>query len=630
MPLIHLDDVSLAFGDQPLLKHASMTLEPGERVCLIGRNGAGKSTLQKLIMRQTYVDDGEIRFQQNLRISRLDQLLPTELDIRVDALVKSGLEQLCAAIDQYEALSHQPSTRENLQQLEQLQMTIETNGGWEIDRQVETTMTQLNLPAELTLRELSGGWQRRALLGKALVSKPDLLLLDEPTNHLDIQTIEWLEQTIKFYAGCVLFITHDRLFLQRLATRIIELDRGHLSSWPGDYDNFLRHKAELLEAEATQDALFDKKLDQEEIWIRQGVKARRTRNEGRVRALEALRREYSARLPKQRKAKIALQESEASGRQVIQARNLNYKIGERVLLKDFSLKIMRGDRIGIIGNNGVGKTTLLELLLGKRTPDSGNLKLGTQLQVGYFSQIHAQLDLDKTISETVGDGRDYLQFNGKDRHVIGYLRDFLFSAKRAMTPIKALSGGERNRVVLAKLFTQPANLLILDEPTNDLDVDMLEVLEERLVEYDGTLIVVSHDRQFIDNVVTSTLVFEEDGKVHHYVGGYSDWLKYQKQLAELENPKNQNSNSNKPMPVIEAAPVASNKPKLSYKLQRELDNLPTLIANLEAEIATLQAKMSDADFYQQSHAKQQPILQAISNAQLQLEQAMTRWIELDG
>ncbi len=629
MPLIHLDDVSLAFGDQPLLKHASMTLEPGERVCLIGRNGAGKSTLQKLIMRQTYVDDGEIRFQQNLRISRLDQLLPTELDIRVDTLVKSGLEHLSTAIDQYQALSHQPAKRDILQQLEQLQMYIETNGGWEIDRQVETTLTQLNLPAALTLRELSGGWQRRALLGKALVSQPDLLLLDEPTNHLDIQTIEWLEQTIKYYPGCVLFITHDRLFLQRLATRIIELDRGHLSSWPGDYANFLRHKAELLEAEATQDALFDKRLDQEEIWIRQGVKARRTRNEGRVRALEALRREYAARLPKQRKAKIALQESEASGRQVIQARNLNYKIGDRVLLKDFSLKIMRGDRIGIIGNNGVGKTTLLELLLGYRQPDSGTVKLGTQLQIGYFSQIHAQLDLEKTIAESVGDGRDFLQFNNKDRHVIGYLRDFLFSAKRAMTPIKALSGGERNRVVLAKLFTQPANLLILDEPTNDLDVDMLEVLEERLVEYDGTLIIVSHDRQFIDNVVTSTLVFEDDGKVHHYVGGYSDWLKYQRQLAELENPKNQSSTS-KPAPVIEDAPLASNKPKLSYKLQRELDNLPTLIANLEEKITALQTQIGESSFYQQPHAKQQPILQAISEAQVQLEQAMSRWIELDG
>jgi ATP-binding cassette subfamily F protein uup len=628
MPLIHFDDVSLAFGDQPLLKHASMTLEPGERVCLIGRNGAGKSTLQKLIMRQTYVDDGEIRFQQNLRISRLDQLLPTEIDIRVDALVKSGLEHLSSAIDQYQALSLKPANRDTLQQLEQLQVFIETNGGWEIDRQVETTLTQLNLPAEMTLRELSGGWQRRALLGKALVSQPDLLLLDEPTNHLDIQTIEWLEQTIKFYPGCVLFITHDRLFLQRLATRIIELDRGHLSSWPGDYANFLRHKAELLEAEATQDALFDKKLDQEEIWIRQGVKARRTRNEGRVRALEALRREYAARLPKQRKAKIALQESEASGRQVIQARHLNYKIGDRTLLKDFSFKLMRGDRVGIIGNNGVGKTTLLELLLGMRAPDSGTVKLGTQLQIGYFSQIHAQLDLDKTIAETVGDGRDYLQFNNKDRHVIGYLRDFLFSAKRAMTPIKALSGGERNRVVLAKLFTQPANLLILDEPTNDLDVDMLEVLEERLVEYDGTLIVVSHDRQFIDNVVTSTLVFEADGKVHHYVGGYSDWIKYQKQLAELENPKSQNSTS-KPVIGVESVAVVSNKPKLGYKLQRELDNLPTLIATLEEKIASLQSQIGDPSFYQQPHAKQQPVLQSMSELQLQLEQAMSRWIELD-
>lgn len=628
MPLIHLDDVSLAFGDQPLLKHASMTLEPGERVCLIGRNGAGKSTLQKLIMRQTYVDDGEIRFQQNLRISRLDQLLPTEIDIRVDALVKSGLEHLSNAIDQYQALSLKPANRDTLQQLEQLQIFIETNGGWEIDRQVETTLTQLGLPAAMTLRELSGGWQRRALLGKALVSQPDLLLLDEPTNHLDIQTIEWLEQTIKYYPGCVLFITHDRLFLQRLATRIIELDRGHLSSWPGDYANFLRHKAELLEAEATQDALFDKKLDQEEIWIRQGVKARRTRNEGRVRALEALRREYAARLPKQRKAKIALQESEASGRQVIQARNLNYKIGDRTLLKDFSFKLMRGDRVGIIGNNGVGKTTLLELLLGNRTPDSGTVKLGTQLQVGYFSQIHAQLDLDKTIAETVGDGRDYLQFNNKDRHVIGYLRDFLFSAKRARTPIKALSGGERNRVVLAKLFTQPANLLILDEPTNDLDVDMLEVLEERLVEYDGTLIIVSHDRQFIDNVVTSTLVFEEDGKVHHYVGGYSDWLKYQKQLAELENPKSQN---NLPKPVVEIEATADNStsPKLSYKLQRELDNLPALIASLEKKITELQGQIGEPSFYQQPHAKQQPILQSMSEIQMQLEQAMNRWIELD-
>jgi ATP-binding cassette subfamily F protein uup len=475
------------------------------------------------------------------------------------------------------------------------------------------------------MNQLSGGWRRRVALARALVQKPDLLLLDEPTNHLDIATIKWLEDRVYNYPGAVLFITHDRAFLQRLATRIVEIDRGKLTSWPGDYDNFLRRKEKTLEDEAVAEGKFDKKLAEEEAWIRQGIKARRTRNEGRVRSLLKMREEREERIAKEGKARIHIEEAEQSGRKVIRARNVSYSYGNEEVIRDFSVKIMRGDRIGLIGNNGVGKTTLLRLLLGELEPQSGTVKIGTGLEVGYFDQLRQTLDLEKSVSYNVGEGRTYIKLNGKDRHVVGYLKGFLFSPKRAMTPVKSLSGGERNRVILAKLFTRPANLLVLDEPTNDLDIETLEVLEQKLCEYTGTLIVVSHDREFLDNVVTSTVVFEEDGKVQEYVGGYSDWLRRGHELAVTDNPYEVERKKR------EALERRKNKVanKLSYKDQRELDRLPAEIEMLEDRIAELQEVIAAPDFYAQAAELVQKKLHELNEAEALLVQQIERWGELE-
>ena len=475
-------------------------------------------------------------------------------------------------------------------------------------------------------------------LGKALVSQPDLLLLDEPTNHLDIATIEWLEHTIRGYRGSVVFITHDREFLQKIATRIIEVDRAKLISWPGSYQSFIRLKEQSLHEEETQNALFDKRLAEEEKWIRQGVKARRTRNEGRVRALESMRKERAQRIKRQGKATMLMDTAEQSGRKVVEARSITHGYNNETLIKNFKLKIMRGDRIGLIGNNGVGKSTLLKILLGLIEPDEGSVKLGTNLSLGYFDQVARELDADKSIMENVGLGRDFISINGKDRHIISYLQNFLFSPKRAMTPVKALSGGERNRVALAKLFTKACNLLVLDEPTNDLDIEMLEVLEEKLVQYDGSLIIVSHDREFLDNVVTSILVFEEDGSVSEYVGGYSDWLKHGKELRVSDTPEFKNAKASNST-ASSTANASTNttaktieKPvikKLSYKLQRELDGLPTKIEEIEAEVEKLQKALEDPAFYDKPFSETQPILESLTAHQQSLEAATERWIELD-
>lgn len=626
MTLIRFDDVSLEFGDQKILIDANFALEPKERVCLIGRNGAGKSTMLRLIMGEQYVDSGEIQFKKNLRISQLYQQLPGDLERRVPDVIAEGLAYQQSLLSQYETLSTQNLDTQGLRDLEELQKQIDSSGGWNLDQKIETIMTQLGLPADKKLSELSGGWQRRVALGKALVSQPEVLLLDEPTNHLDISTIEWLEHMVKGYNGSVIFITHDRSFLQRLATRIVEIERGGLISWPGTYQNYLTLKEKAIEEEETQNKLFDKKLAEEEEWIRQGIKARRTRNEGRVRALHAMRDEYSKRVKRQGKAKFTIGEStEKSGRKVIEARSITHGYNGETLLDNFRIKVMRGDRIGLIGNNGVGKSTLLKILLGELTPDEGSVKLGTGLKIGYFDQIHRELDLDKTVAHNVGDGKEYIKINGKDRHIIGYMKNFLFSPKRAMTPVKALSGGERNRVLLAKLFSRESNMLILDEPTNDLDVEMLEVLEEQLVEYNGTLIIVSHDRDFLDNVVTSTLVFEDSGKVESYVGGYSDWLKYGRQLRDQESP-----NAKQALAAKRKAEGAAQKPKkLSYKVQRELDELPAKIESLENDIAELEALMADPDFYQKSFEITQPIMDKLTQKQQQLDQAIERWAELE-
>ena len=625
MSLIRFEDVSLDFGEQKILTEANVSIEPHERVCLIGRNGAGKSTTLKLITGELEPDRGEIVMKSGLVVSQLAQTLPAAMNQPVHEVVRSGLTGVQALLDDYKRRSQEDLDKKGLLELEDLHRQIDAHGGWHIEQRVEATVTDLNLPAGKKMNELSGGWRRRVALARALVQKPDLLLLDEPTNHLDIVTIEWLESVVRSYDGSVLFITHDRAFLQRIATRIVEIDRGKLTSWPGDFQNFLRRKEKALEDEAREHQRFDKKLEQEEIWIRQGIKARRTRNEGRVRALKMMRDERSKRIGQDNQARIHIEEAEQSGRKVIRAKNVYYRFDDEPLVENFSVKIMRGDRIGILGNNGVGKTTLLKLLLGDIEPQSGTVKHGTALEVGYFDQLRQTLDEDKSVADNVGDGRTYIQLNGKDRHIVGYLKGFLFSPKRSMTPVKFLSGGERNRIILAKLFTQPANLLVLDEPTNDLDMETLEVLEERLTNYNGTLLVVSHDRQFLDNVVTSTIVFEQDGSIQEYVGGYSDWLRQGQKLAEVDNPTaGRKSNKARKTASTNDAPK-----KLNYNEQRELDRLPAQIEEFESRLAALLTRTSNPDFYSQEQEKVQHVLAELSETQSSLDTSIERWTQLE-
>jgi len=616
MALIRFDEVSLAFGDHVILREASLAIEPGERVCLIGRNGAGKSTTLRLITGELEHDHGDIVCSSHLVVSQLAQTLPEAMDQPVRDIVRSGLTDIEKLLETYKEQSQLELDKHGLMALEALHAKIDAHDGWHIEQRIEETISDLEIPAE------------KKMLAKALVQKPDLLLLDEPTNHLDIATIKWLEDKVYSYPGSVIFITHDRAFLQKLATRILEIDRGKITSWPGNYANFLRRKEKSVEDEQTANALFDKKLGREEEWIRQGIKARRTRNEGRVRALTKMREERAERVTPDGHARIHIEEAEQSGRKVIRAKNVSYRYVDVPLIENFSLKIMRGDRIGLIGNNGVGKTTLLRLLLGELVPQRGTLKHGTNLSVGYFDQLRQTLDLDKSVAYNVGEGRTYIKLNGKDRHVIGYLKGFLFSPKRAEMPVKALSGGERNRVILAKLFTRPANLLVLDEPTNDLDIETLEVLEQKLCEFGGTLIVVSHDREFLDNVVTSTIVFEKDGCIQEYVGGYSDWLRSGHELAETEDPFGLLVAERKQAAAVERR-KQKKATKLSYKDQRELDQLPAEIESIENSIAELQQVVSQPDFYSQDHELVQGKLKELADTEAQLEQCVERWSELE-
>jgi len=624
--LIRFDAVSLAFGDQVILTQANLQIEPGERLCLIGRNGAGKSSTLKLLTGKLEPDEGRIERQPGLDIAMLDQALAEGSERRVWDVVAEGMSEQTARIEAFRRLSADgQAQKSNLRELEMLEAAIEAGGGWSVDVQIDAIVTQMNLPSEEKMSELSGGWRRRVALAQALVRKPDLLLLDEPTNHLDISTIEWLEEEVRRFDGAVLFVTHDRGFVERLATRIIEIDRGQMRSWPGGYRDFLRQKDKADRDEDRRNALFDKKLAEEEVWIRQGIKARESRNEGRVRALQELREERAKRIKRPRSAHIHLNESDQlSGKKVIEARNISHGYGDETLLKDFSLRVTRGERIGIIGNNGVGKSTLLRILLGELKPDSGSVKLGTHLEVAYFDQLRRELDTTKTVAEIVGEGRDYIHIYGKKKHIIGYLTDFLFSAKRAMTRVAALSGGERNRVILAKLFTQAANLLILDEPTNDLDVETLEALETRLSQYDGTLLVVSHDRYFLDKVVTSVLVFEGDATIKRYAGGYSDWARLHHALAtpEEDTPKRQ---TGKPERTEAPSPAR----KLTYKLQRELDALPGQIEALEHNVEAIHKEVNAEEFYRGPHEQVQGKLEELNQLQRQLEAAVERWAELE-
>ena len=623
--LARFDSVSLAFGDQIILREADLRIEAGERVCLIGRNGAGKSTSLKLIAGTIEPDDGKIELPSSVRVSTLEQALAEGTDEKVRTFVAGGMAEQLDRIARFEALTQQSESTPTLaRDVESLEREIIAGGGWAVDAQVESIISQLDLPAHKSLHELSGGWRRRVALARSLVSQPDLLLLDEPTNHLDLGTIAWLEQQLLRFDGAVLFVTHDRSFVERIATRIVDLDRGKLRSWPGGYKDYLRQRKKADAEEDQHNREFDKRLAQEEAWVRQGVKARESRNEGRVRALEAMREERGQRIKRERSARIQINESdEVSGRKVIEVRGVSHSFADTPLLEDFSLRVMRGDRLGIIGNNGVGKSTLLRILLGELAPNKGSVKLGTHLVIGYFDQLRRELDPARSVAEIVGAGRDYITLNGKKKHVIAYLTDFLFTAKRARTPIAALSGGERNRVILAKLFTEGCNLLILDEPTNDLDVETLEALEDRLGHFSGTLIVVSHDRHFLDAVVTSTLVFEADGQVRRHAGGYSDWMRLQRELASGED------KAVKQTPSRENRQRTATPRKLSYKLKRELELLPEQIARAEKEIEQLQRTLSDPSFYSQPHEQTQTVVESLSEQENSLETMLERWLELE-
>ena len=627
MFLIRLDSVSLAFGARSILRAADFSIEPGERVCLIGRNGAGKTSLLRLVTGEQDPDEGEVQSIGEICISELTQVLPEDEGRAVGEFVSEGLSDIITLTDQYRIQSESVSDANGLKALQDLQTHIEAQGGWHPQQQVEAICTEMELDAEQPMATLSGGWRRRAALARALVAKPDLLLLDEPTNHLDFATIAWLENRISAFSGAVLFITHDRAFLQRLATRIVEIDRGKLKSWPGDYKDFLRRRDDALKAEREANSEFDRKLEEEEAWIRQGIKARRTRNEGRVRALESMREERAQRVNPDARARVHIEEAENSGRKVIDIKNIAFGYDNNMLIQNFSLRVQRGDRIGLVGNNGVGKSTLLKLMLGEIAPSAGTIKRGVNVHLGYFDQHRRKLDLDQTVAQIVGDGREYVTLNGKPRHVVGYLRGFLFTAKRALTPIRSLSGGERNRVILARLFTQAANLLILDEPTNDLDVETLEVLEERLQEYSGTLIVVSHDRAFLDNTVSAILAFESDGGIHPYVGNYTDWKRRGRSLATGESATKKGCAGDL---EIEKRRETGPGRKLSYILQRELDKLPQVIDSVEKKIETLRAETLGANFYEQAYASTQPILDQLTDLETELERHIARWTELEG
>ncbi|HKT29977.1 ATP-binding cassette domain-containing protein [Dyella sp.] len=626
MSLIQLQRLDFSVGGPLLLEHVDLSIDANERVCIVGRNGEGKSTLMKLISGELQPDDGEVRVQSGVVVARMAQEVPQATSGSVFDVVAEGLGDLGRLLARY----HHLLAEGDLDALGDVQNQIEAQHGWDLDRRVSDVLTKLELPADTDFAALSGGMKRRVLLAQALVRKPNVLLLDEPTNHLDIEAIGWLEGFLKQFEGSIIFITHDRSFLRALATRIVEIDRGQLTSWPGDYDNYLRRREERLHAEAQANALFDKKLAQEEVWIRQGIKARRTRNEGRVRALKALRRERAERRELSGNAKMALANAQASGKKVIELDHVHQAYGGRVLIDDLSTTIMRGDRVGIIGPNGAGKSTLLKIMLGELKPQRGEVSLGTGLQIAYFDQHRSQLNDNLNALDNVAEGREYIELNGQRKHIIGYLQDFLFSPERARAPITRLSGGERNRLLLAKLFAQPSNLLVMDEPTNDLDVETLELLEELLTEYKGTLLLVSHDREFLDNVVSSTLVLEGSGKVGDYVGGYSDWLR-QKPAGRISAA----SPSPTTKPSQTDAPTAAStgdkpKRKLSYKDARELEQLPARIEQLEAEIAKHAEAMNDPSFYQQDNAAIQKANDALAKVQAELDSAYARWTELDG
>ncbi|KAB7665769.1 ABC transporter ATP-binding protein [Plesiomonas shigelloides] len=635
MALINLTGAYLSYSDAPLLDHTELHIEPNERVCLVGRNGTGKSTLMKVLAGEQKLDDGRLQVQQDVVVARLEQDPPRDAQGSVFDYVAEGVEKVAQQLKDYHDISLKIATdpsEQNLAKMARLQEALDHCDGWRFESRIHQVMEQLNLKEDMALSELSGGWLRKAALARALVSDPDVLLLDEPTNHLDVDTIRWLESFLKEYKGSIVFISHDRAFIRNMATRIVDLDRGILVSWPGDYDKYLEGKEEALRVEEQQNAEFDKRLAQEEVWIRQGIKARRTRNEGRVRALKALRRERAERREVMGTSRILVDDVSRSGKIVFELENAGYEVDGKVLLKNFTTTIMRGDKIALVGPNGCGKTTLIKLLLGELQPTTGTVRCGTKLDVAYFDQYRAELDPEKTVMDNVAEGKQEVMVAGKPRHILGYLQDFLFHPRRAMTPVKALSGGERNRLLLAKLLLKPNNLLILDEPTNDLDIETLELLEELLAEYQGTLLLVSHDRQFVDNTVTTCWMFEGDGQVSEYVGGYHDSRQQQEAVfatRAAQQPKAAAKPAEEAKPVTEKPRRTSATVRLSYKQQRELDELPALLEQYETRIAELQAEVENPEFFQKPHQETSRVLNELAEVEQKLETAFERWEELE-
>ncbi len=632
MLLFRLSDLHLAFGTHVLLEKVSLTIHKSERIGLLGRNGAGKSTFLKLLSGKIKADGGELWQQSNLKVAYLNQELPLANELTVSDYIFEGLAEAGQLLKEFNLLSQSAGDEKSLHQLAELQRKIDVADAWNLQQKVENTLSKLDLKGDTLMSSLSGGWLRRVSLAQTFISEPDVLLLDEPTNHLDIPTIEYLEKQLNQFSGAILLITHDRAFLQKIANKIMILDRGEINAWECDYQRFLFLREQQLAAEEKAQAEFDKKLTQEEVWIRQGIKARRTRNEGRVRALKALREEYSQRKKILGKAKISINETSLSGKLVIEAENIEHSFDDKKIIHNFSTRVIRGDKIGFIGANGAGKTTLLKILLGELKPSSGKVKTGSKLVAAYFDQLRKQLHPDQNVYDTISEGSDYVEIKGKPRHVISYLGDFLFTPDRARQKVRSLSGGEQNRLILACLFSKPANVLVLDEPTNDLDMETLELLEELLISFEGTVLLVSHDRDFLDSVVTSSIVFEGDGKVEQYVGGYQDWIRQggsfateaatEKSLTESKNITADN-NTNK------ASNATNKRAKLSYKLQRELEQLPDLIEKAENEIARLELLISEPDFYEQSHDQTSKVLEDLSKANKMLEEYFERWAQIE-
>ena len=636
MELIRITAAELAFGNDKILDNTELRIKQGERVCLVGRNGTGKSSLLRVLMKQQNLDDGQLVISNDVRLAMLEQDPPESCELSVFDYVSQGLAENAQLLQQYHHLVHQvteSADEKSLQQLADIQHQLEQANAWEDEQRIAQVLSTLKLLPDANVAELSGGWLRKVALAKALVTNPDVLLLDEPTNHLDITSVLWLEKFLKNFNGTIIFISHDRAFIRAMATRIVDLDRGKLTSYPGNYDQYIEQKQHDLQVEAQQNALFDKRLAEEEVWIRQGIKARRTRNEGRVRALEKLREVRQQRREIKNQGDVKISEGDRSGKLVFEAEQLSIEFDGKAIIKDLNLLITRGDRIALIGANGTGKSTLLKLLMAEYQPTSGKMRLGVNLNIAYFDQHREQLDLDATVQDTVAEGKQDVIVNGKTRHVLGYLQDFLFSPKRARTPVRALSGGEKNRLLLARLFLRPSNLLILDEPTNDLDIETLELLEEVVANYAGTVIVVSHDRDFVNNTVNTCLYFDGSGYVNQIVGGYDDVDQY---LALKAKYVDESDAADKPEKVKQTAekttkktPCQQVKKKLSYKESRELEALPEQIDNLENLIAELQEQVNQADFFSQAAEITSAILNQLQELESKLEAAYTRWQELD-